>query len=40
MVQVSSIYDNFKIIHSRVTLTLELPEQIFHMLLLLIKDNN
>ena len=36
----SSVYDNFIIWPSSVTLTFNLPEQMFQMALLLLKDNN
>ena len=36
----SSIYDHFMIRPSSVTLTLNYPEQMFQMALLLIKENN
>ena len=40
MAWTSSIYDHFIIWPSRVTLTFNLPEQMFQMALLLLKENN
>ena len=40
MVRTSSIYDRFIIWPSSVTLTFNLPEQMFEMTLLLLKENN
>ena len=40
MAQISSIYDHFIIWPSSATLTFNLPEQMFQMALLLLKDNN
>ena len=40
MLWTSSIYDHFIIWPSRVTLTINLPEQMFQIALLLLEDNN
>ena len=39
-VMASSIYDHFNILPSNVTLTINLPKEVFQMVLLLFKENN